>query len=185
MTKKEAIALLKEQGWTKADAERALTSLDFSTNPDRLVILEAAIEFSGSELLNRQRLQAAQKGQVNRKLKELAKKEEKIHDLVKQIVNLKENAFCAELVELQAQLQALESDRDAILAGKDELEKQTEKLKEVNDMLMKDNRRLRNVLDQIKLKIAQDMKSLLRYQDSEIRRAAIRLFQKTIEWEPL
>lgn len=185
MTKKEAIALLKEQGWTKADAERALTALDFSTNPDRLVILEAAIQFSGAELLNRQRLQAAQKGQVDRKRKELAEKEEKIHDLIKQIVNLKENAFSAELVELQAELQALESDRDAILAGKDELEKKTEKLKEVNDMLMKDNRRLRNVLDQIKLKIAQDMKSLLRSKDSEIRRAAIRLFQKTIEWEPL
>ncbi|MEI2418933.1 hypothetical protein V6O07_01565, partial [Arthrospira platensis SPKY2] len=81
MTKKEAIALLKEQGWTKADAERALTALDFSTNPDRLVILEAAIQFSGAELLNRQRLQAAQKGQVDRKRKELAEKEEKIHDL--------------------------------------------------------------------------------------------------------
>lgn len=174
VTKKEAINLLKEQGWTKADAERALANFDFNTNLDQLSILQAATEFSGVELYNRQRLQAAQKGLVTRKQKELTEKEAKIHDLVKQIIDLKENAPSAEFIQLQAKLQALESDRDEILASKD-------KLKKVNEQLIKDNRDLRNIVDHIKLKLARDMKSLMRYEDSEIRRAVIRLFKQTLE----
>ncbi len=181
VTKKEAIVFLREQGWTKADAERALDALDFSATFDRLSILQAASRFAGTELINRQRLQAAQKGQVTRKQKELAEKEEKIHDLVKQIINLRENPSSEELAELQGKLKDLETDRDNLLASKDEMEKQTDELKKVNDLLMKDNRQLRNLLDQIRLKVAQETKSLLRYQDSEIRQAVIRLFQKTIE----
>lgn len=181
VTKKEAIAFLREQGWTKADAERALDDLDFSANLDRLSILQAASQFAGAELINRQRLQAAQKGQVTRKQKELAEKEEKIHDLVKQIIELKPNPSSEELAELQAKLKDLEKERDGLIASKDEIEKQTDELKKVNDSLMKDNRQLRNLLDEIRLKLAQEMKSLLRYKDSEIRRAVIRLFQKTIE----
>lgn len=181
MIKKEAIAFLREQGWTKADAERALDDLDSSADLDHLSILRVSCQFAGAELINRQRLQAAQKAQVTRKQKELTEKEEKIHHLVKQIINLEENPSSEELAELQAQLKVLESDRDVLLASKDEMEKQTDELKKVNDSLMKDNRQLRNLLDQIRLQVAQEMKSLLRYQDSEIRRAVIRLFQKTVE----
>ena len=63
MNKQQAIELLNHEGWTKADAKRALELLDFRLNPniDELTIRRAASKFAGVELLNRQYLQRAQK----------------------------------------------------------------------------------------------------------------------------
>jgi hypothetical protein len=71
MEKLEAIKLLVSEGWTKADAIRALEILDFNSNPDEFTIRRAISSFAGSELINRQRLQAAQKGLVTKKQKEI------------------------------------------------------------------------------------------------------------------
>ena len=75
MNKKEAIALLNDEGWTKADAKRALELLDFKLNPDvdELTIRRATSQFGGVQLYERQRLQAAQKGMVTKKNKEIQK----------------------------------------------------------------------------------------------------------------
>ncbi|MCC0179493.1 hypothetical protein I4641_21265 [Waterburya agarophytonicola K14] len=64
MNKQEAIALLNQEGWTKADTERALTLHDFKSHSDinELEIRRIASRFAGAELLNRQHLQASQKG---------------------------------------------------------------------------------------------------------------------------
>ena len=69
MNKKEAIALLNNEGWTKTDAQRALKLLDFKLNLefDELTIRQAASKFAGVQLYERQRLQAAQKGMVTKK----------------------------------------------------------------------------------------------------------------------
>jgi hypothetical protein len=73
VNKKEAIALLNDEGWTKADAKRALELLDFKLNLelDELTIRQAASKFAGVQLDERQRLQAAQKGMVTKKNKEI------------------------------------------------------------------------------------------------------------------
>ncbi len=70
MTKKEAVAFAKQFNWTKADAERAFSDLDL-TEANEHDLLMALVQFSGAELLNRQRLQAAQKAQVTRKKNEI------------------------------------------------------------------------------------------------------------------
>ena len=70
MNKSQAIKLLESEAWTKADAMRALEIIDFSTNPDEITIRRAISRFAGSELIKRQRLQAAQKGLVTKKTKE-------------------------------------------------------------------------------------------------------------------
>ena len=75
MNKIESISLLENKGLTKADAVRALAVVDFSTNPDEITILRAVCDFACSELSNRQRLQAAQKGMVTKKNKEIEKKD--------------------------------------------------------------------------------------------------------------
>lgn len=67
MNKKEAIDSAHKEGWTKADAERALQELDFSQDISERQIWIALSKFAGSELLKRQRLQAAQKSQVTKK----------------------------------------------------------------------------------------------------------------------
>lgn len=67
MNRKEAIDLAHSEGWTKADAERALKELDFSQDISEGKIWITLSKFAGSELLKRQRLQAAQKGQVTKK----------------------------------------------------------------------------------------------------------------------
>lgn len=71
MKKTEAINLFVSDGWTKADAERALEGLDFSQDPDELTVYKYSSLFSGKELIARQRLQAAQKGMVTKKVKEI------------------------------------------------------------------------------------------------------------------
>ena len=52
MNKQEAIELLNHEGWTKADAQRALESINFKINPDvdELTIRRAASQFAGAEL---------------------------------------------------------------------------------------------------------------------------------------
>ena len=66
MNKKEAITFAKKFNWTAADAERAFNGLDFK-NADEQALLLALVNFAGSQLYERQRLQAAQKGQVTKK----------------------------------------------------------------------------------------------------------------------
>lgn len=144
MNKSEAAQLLVEAGWTKADAMRALEGVDFRQNPDEFVILRAALVFAGPELSNRQRLQAAQKGMVTKKVKEIEHKSQVA-------------------VQLQSQVKVLASEKDELTAA--------------NTQLKQDNKALKNLIDQIKLKIALDVKSLLRYEDSEIRKALAKWFK--------
>ena len=71
MKKSDATKLLVSEGWTKADAIRELSDIDFQTDPDELTIRRGISQFAGQELINRQRLQAAQKGIVTKRSKEL------------------------------------------------------------------------------------------------------------------
>ncbi|MDX2212835.1 MAG: hypothetical protein SFY66_06050 [Oculatellaceae cyanobacterium bins.114] len=113
--------------------------MDFNQSPDELTIRRVISVFAGPELIKRQRLQAAQKGMVTKKTREIEGKDQ--------------------------QVQILASEK--------------EELVEVNDQLKKDNKALKNLIDQIKLKIAIDVKTLLRYEDSEIRRALVKWFKST------
>ncbi len=66
VTKKEAIEFAKKYNWTAKDAERAYANvaLENATEQD---LITALLAFAGPELLERQRLQAAQKAQVTKK----------------------------------------------------------------------------------------------------------------------
>lgn len=65
-TRKEAIEFAKQFDWTGKDAERAYVDLDLKT-ADEQDLLMALVKFAGPELLDRQRLQGAQKAQVTKK----------------------------------------------------------------------------------------------------------------------
>ncbi len=154
MKKTEAINLFVREGWTKADAERALKGLDFSQNPDELTVYKYSSLFAGKELINRQNLQAAQKGMVTRKTKEITLKVE-------------------ENKNLHNETRILNSQNT-------KLSQDNEQLIEVKDQLEKENRNLKNLVDAIRLKITIEGDKLLRYEDSEIRKAVSKLF-KTIQ----
>lgn len=96
MNKRQAIKLLNDDGWTKADAIRALESIDFRTDPDELTIRRRTSPFAGSELKQRQRLQAAQKGLVTKKIKEIKEYAAKIDQYEKDLEQ--ERALWRELV---------------------------------------------------------------------------------------
>jgi hypothetical protein len=152
MNKSEAINLLNSEGWTKEDAKRALLEVDFSGDPDELTIHKAASSFAGKELLQRQRLQAAQKTLVTKKTKEIEEYKEKFNNKLGSI----DETYLTKLVADNTRLQ------------------------KVNEELKKDNKRLKNIVDLIKLKLAQQTKEILQYEDSEIRKAVIKFFHSTL-----
>ena len=142
MNKKEAIELLNNESWTKADAKRALELLDFKLNPnvDELTIRRAASKFAGVQLYERQRLQAAQKGMVTKKNKEI-------------------NKYIIQIEELAA---------NGGGGKKEQIEKLKNKiseLMEVNDELKKDNKAMKNIVDQIRFKLTVEIKNILTLQD--------------------
>jgi len=164
VNKLQAIDLLLSEKWTKADASRALEGIDFAINPDELTIRRAISLFSGAELINRQRLQAAQKAQVTKKNNEIERME---------------TAHGLEKKRLEAEAQSSSPRNDFMEAKVKALVSQNSELVKVNDELKRDNKSLKNLVDRIRLKTAIDVNNLLKYEDSEIRRALARWFKGT------
>ena len=72
----QAKTFAAELGWTKADGERAFQGCDFPL--EHVDALNQLVKFAGPELLNRQRLQGAQKAQVTRKKNEIQQLEQEL-----------------------------------------------------------------------------------------------------------
>ncbi len=167
MNKFEAIKLLESEGWTKADAIRALGLVNFKINPDELTIRKAISQFAGSELYKRPRLQAAQKAIVTKKDREIEQYKKS------QPRKIENTQYEAKIKSLASENKLLETELEKLTSKNNELIK-------VNDLLKKDNKALKNIVDAIKLKLAIDTKKLLQYEDSEIRKALVKLFQSTL-----
>lgn len=163
MNKSEAIKLLTSEKWTKADVQRALVEVDFSTNPDELTIRRAISSFAGSELINRQRLQSAQKTLVTKKNKEI----QEIRKYLKQLEEGKKKLDSS-------------SDQNGLKDQIKTLIDKNKKLFQANQALIKDNKDLKNIVDRIKLQLAIDTNKLLKYEDSELRQGLIKLFKWTL-----
>lgn len=165
MNKKEAIKLLNHEGWTKADAQRALESINFQTvtDIDELMIRRAASQFAGAELLNRQRLQAAQKGMVTKRNREI-------------------QSYIVQIEELTLKIGSSNSGDSAELEKEvAELKGKISKLVQANDVLQKDNRNLKNIVDEIRFKLTVEIKDMLNLKNIvEIRKSLIKLLKSTL-----
>ena len=165
MNKIEAIELLNHEGWTKADARRALESINFKTNTDidELTIRRAASQFAGAELIKRQNLQRAQKGMVTKRNKEI-------------------QLYIVQIEELTLKIGSGNSENSAELEKQvKELKDKISKLVQVNDVLKKDNRNLKNIVDEIRFKLTVEIKHLLNLQNLlEIRKRLIELLKSTL-----
>ncbi|MDZ8239986.1 MAG: hypothetical protein RMZ69_23010 [Nostoc sp. ChiQUE01a] len=176
MNKSQSIKLLESEGWTKADAMRALEIIDFSTNPDEITIRRAVSAFAGSELIQRQRLQAAQKGLVTKKSKEIEKNNQEYAAKIEQLKKYQKQ----ENEKHGGEIQNL-ADTNKVLEMKlQTINAQNNELIQANEQLKKDNKALKNLIDEIRLKLAINTKKLLQYKDSEIRQALIIMFKSTL-----
>lgn len=202
--KSEAIKLLENEAWTKEDAKRALEVIDFNKNPDELTIRRAISNFAGSELSKRQRLQAAQKGQVTKKNKEIeqihkeydikliqykqelkqtkGRDETEVHNLALANNNLKAEVkiLSSTNYQLKNDNLNLEGKVQNLISSNKDLEAKLKITSSINEQLKKENKDLKNIVDAIKLKLAIEVNQLLKYEDSEIRKALIKLFKSTL-----
>lgn len=86
----------------------------------------------------------------------------------------------AEQKRLQADVQALSSSNQSLASKVQTLTTENDELVSANTQLKKENKDLKNIVDQIRLRLARDTKELLKYEDSQLRKAIIRLFQWTL-----
>jgi vacuolar-type H+-ATPase subunit I/STV1 len=190
VNKSEAIKLLNNEGWTKKDAERALAEVNFKNNPDELTLRRAISSFAGSELINRQRLQSAQRGLVTKKKDEMERQAQEYASKINQYERSRRQErekYETEIQNLLSKNVILETktssvnpqDNDLIEVNK-QLKKDNSELIKINEQLKKDNKDLKNIVDMIKLRLAQDTNKLLKYEDSEIRKAVVQLFKWTL-----
>lgn len=159
MNKPQAIKLLKDEGWTEADAKRALAGIDFDTNPNELTIRRTISTFAGSELINRQRLQAAQKGMVTKKTKEIERKDEeyviKINQYEESLKLAKEKyeseiqAMLLRKTDLETKVNSLVLQNNELLRVNEQLKKDKIELIKVKEELGKDRTELSRVKEQI------------------------------------
>jgi serine phosphatase RsbU (regulator of sigma subunit) len=175
MKKSEILKLLESEGWTKADALRAIASIDLSTDPDELSIRRSiSSQFIGSELSQRQRLQSSQKRLVTIKNGQIKLLQQQLSQQVKGADNSKQ----AEKVDrLQQQVQQQKDRADGLVKQVEELNTNNQLFVKVNAELKQDNKHLKNLVDAIRLQIVKDMRGLLRYQDSELRQAIMKLYK--------
>ncbi|MBE9076948.1 hypothetical protein IQ241_06500 [Romeria aff. gracilis LEGE 07310] len=143
------------QSLSSDDCENLLNVLSAQPSAERVIrsFIEKNIELSAN----------------NRYFGQLRSQAEKKNERL-QVEN---QAFKAEIDQLATENQGLGSDLQTLTAHNEELIK-------ANDQLKKDNKELKNVVDQIRLRLAQDTKMLLQYEDSEIRKALIRMFRWTL-----
>ena len=207
MKKSEAIDFLNKEGWKKADARRALDSLDFKRNNSitKMMILRAVSKFAGTELDKRQQLQKGQKIQVTKKTNQINNYIQLIKELkasksrpsrnfrtgfTQEIKQLKDQN--KELLKTNQQLQKNQSAFSESSQSKftpqikklsernKELSDQNKELSKANRALKKDNKDLKNITDAIKLRLAQETKQLLQLKNSQIKKGLVKLLNSVL-----
>lgn len=82
--------------------------------------------------------------------------------------------------QLKSDIQNLSHENRSLAVEVNNLTSKNSDLTQANEQLKRDNKDLKNIVDQIRLRLARDTKLLLQYEDSEIRKALIRLFRWTL-----
>jgi chromosome segregation ATPase len=191
-SKSELQTLLKEQhGINKnitqslslEDCENLLILLNNQSSVGRLV--DAFIE-KNSELSQNNRHYGQQRSQAMKKLEELQAEYEQLEKSIADqekanaALDQRKNVLSNEQEALEAEIKKLTSENQSLGVKVQTLTTRNDQLIEANDQLKRDNKELKNVVDQIRLRLAKDTKLLLQYEDSEIRKALIRLFRWTL-----
>ncbi|PSN14108.1 hypothetical protein C7293_13040 [filamentous cyanobacterium CCT1] len=171
------------QSLSLEDCEKLLILL--SNHPSAEKLVESFIE-KNNELSRNNRYYGQRRSQAEKKLQQLQAEYQKtqksiveLEEANKELLNRK-GFLSVEQQQLEAQIKTLEAQNQGLSSKVQTLTIKNDELIEANDLLKKDNKDLKNTVDQIRLKLAQDINALLQYEDSELRKAMIRLFRWTL-----
>ena len=123
---------------------------------------------------------------AEKKLQKLQSEYRQLEDQIATIERAKvglidrKQTITAETKALEADIKRLSAEKNYLSSKVQKLTTHNDELVDANQQLKKDNKELKNVVDQIRLRLARDTKMLLQYEDSEIRRALIRLLRWTL-----
>lgn len=138
------------------------------------------------ELSQKNRYFGRQRSQAETKLASLQSEHEKLESAIAKLEKLnqarnnRKAQLSQEQEELEAQIQQLSAQNQELSSKVQNLTTQNDELVDANKVLQQENKDLKNIVDQIRLRLARDTKMLLEYEDSEIRKALIRLFRWTL-----
>lgn len=191
-SKKELQTILKEkyginknisQSLTTQDCEQLLSTLQ--KEPSTVKLVESFAEKNGN-LGQRNQHFGLLRTNAEKKFQKLQSEYQQIETQIAEIEQAKvglidrKETITAETQTLEADIQRLSAEKQQLNIKVQTLTTHNDELVEANMQLKKDNKELKNIVDQIRLRLARDTKMLLQYEDSEIRKALIRLFRWTL-----
>lgn len=191
-SKRELQTILKETYGINKNVSQSLTSEDceqllsiLRSQPSAAKLVDSFIG-KNVELAQNNRHYGQLRNQAETKFKQLQTEyqqlEESVRDLELATEKLgdRKQVLSQEHQDLEVEINRLTGENQSLSFKVQTLTTQNDELVEANDRLKKDNKELKNVVDQIRLRLARDTKMLLQYEDSEIRKALIRLFRWTL-----
>ncbi|MEM8807405.1 MAG: hypothetical protein AAGF01_15405 [Cyanobacteria bacterium P01_G01_bin.38] len=171
------------QSLATEDCEQLIATLQGQPSMVKLV---ESFATKNADLGQNNRYHGQRRSQAEKKLKAV---QAECSQLERQITNLEQNkgalvnrkqALSDESKALESEIHRLTTQNKSLSSKVQSLTTHNDELLDANEQLKKDNKDLKNVVDQIRLRLARDTKTLLQYEDSEIRKALIRLFRWTL-----
>ena len=191
-SKNQLQTILKDQYGINKNITQSLTFEDcesllliLQNQPETAKLVEAFINKNG-ELAQRNQSLGRRRWQAEKKLAKLQLETEEMEQSIAELENRnnslgdRKSQLSEEQQALESQIQALTTQNQRLNAKVSTLSDRNEELIDANDELKRDNKELKNLVDQIRLRLARDMNSLLQYEDSELRKAMIRLLRWTL-----
>ncbi len=165
------------------DCDVLLALLNSNKSAEKLV---HSFVKKNNELWRNNQQHGSRRSRAEKRLKSIQEEYKQLEKAISDIEKVNED-LTTQKMTLSSKQQDLKNEIDEITAKNQDLSLKVQtltthndELVEINDQLKRDNKDLKNAVDQIRLRLARDTKMLLQYEDSEIRRALIRLFRWTL-----
>ena len=168
---------------TRDECEAMLLLL--AENPSAIKIVEAFVN-KNSSLGKNNVVLGGQRSRAERRFETLQSEYDALEISIADLESTT-NALNQRKLQLEADRSALSKEIEQIGTQNKALSEKvgklnvlTDELTDANDQLKKENKALKNLVDAIRLRLAKDVKQLLNYDDSEIRKALIKVFKSTL-----
>ena len=170
------------QALDKAECERLLDLL--ASEPIAVKLAKSFTEKNaslGSNNAHYGRLRS----QAEKKLEKLKVEYQELEESIAQIetstvaLESRKRQLELEQQQLELEIQNLAVRNSSLETKVSKLASEKEELVEVNDELKQENKALKNIIDEIRLKLTINLKKMLQLEDSEIRKAIAKLFKST------
>jgi chromosome segregation ATPase len=184
-TKDELQRILKQEYGINKNITQSLSLVEcedllkiLSGQPSVVNLVKSFVD-KNEQLSQNNRNFGRQRAEAEKKQKQLEKEIKQLEE-ANQIRDQRKETLLQEQKELDQNIQELSAKNQELANKVQILTTQNDELVDANEILKRDNKALKNYVDQIRLRLARDTKMLLEYEDSEIRKALIRLFRWTL-----